>query len=336
MRKAFCIALVAASMGLSVPVFASEKVQGGAGADAVKESRVQEPAKDERKIIVARVNGVDISMHSLTKMMEYRGNRKEPSSESSQEKEALRKDALDRLIFEELAYQRAVAQGLKSNPADVDKTIEAIKIKTGGEDGFREQLKKDDSTEEELRSQIARNAVLSQIFKKEILDKVHVSEDDIKEAYEKEKEKFLIAEKVVVEDVVFFLDPDNAGSARQVEEVLAKLPETKKDVKSLVPDGSFVVRELEVTSKKHPQLYEEAKKLKVGELSGVIKTGDSLHVLQLKEYSPEKKFSIDEMRAFLMAEVGGRARMKRLAEWKEELRKGAKIEILDTGEAKKK
>jgi parvulin-like peptidyl-prolyl isomerase len=317
--------------------------QGSAGAPAAVQqpqsgSRVSraEPSPtaegDEEKTIVARVNGAGISRQSLINMVISERGRLRSPSPTPEEKEALIKEALDRLIFEELAYQKAKAEGIKADPSEVDKRIADLKVQYGGADALKEKMEKEGVTEDELRAAIARNMVLQRIFKREIEDKVAApSEDEIKKAYEKEKGNMFIAEKVVVNDIIFFLDLDKAESVQKAEKVLDKLRADKNtDPKSLPPDGTFIVREIELSRLKQPQLYEEAKKLKVGQYSGVIKTSDSIHIIQLKEYDPMREYTLEDMRGFLADRIRNQAVASRTREWEKELRKGAKIEILDT------
>jgi len=66
--------------------------------------------------------------------------------------EALRKDALDKLILQELAYQRAKAEGLKVGRDELDGIITEIKGKVG-EEKYIETLEKRRITEEDLREE---------------------------------------------------------------------------------------------------------------------------------------------------------------------------------------
>jgi len=290
--------------------------------------------RGSKKIIVARVNGVGINMRSLINLMNTMSARQGKAERTTEEKNTLRKKGLDRLIFEELAYQEATADGIKADPAEVEKDLQDLKIKLGGPEGFKEQLERDDATEEEVRAEIARTKVLQRIFEKEIYNKVTVSDDDIKRAYEKgKKEKFTIPEKVVVDDIVFFLDTEKEESMQKAQKVLMMIKNgPDKDPRKLVPDGTFIVKEGELIRKAEPQLYDEAKKLKPGELSGVIRGSDSLHILKLEQYTPERQLSMEEMKGYIEAELRSAAQVNRLHEWEKELKKGAAIEIFDTGE----
>lgn len=329
MKKIFCTIIGTLFISMACGAFA------GTGEQRIEGQKTPDTKGDQKKLIVARVNGTAITERALIDMMNYRSARLGRAAGTPQAKESLRKEALDRLIFEELAYQEAIAAGLKADPVEVDKNFQSLKVQMGGPEMLKEKFERDGGSEEQMRADIARTMVLQQAFQHQIFDKVTVSDDEIKREYEKSKGKFLLAEKVIVNDLIFFLDPDKDESVRKVEEVLKTVQENEnKDLKSLVPDGTFIVKETELDKKKQPDLYEQAKKLQVGELTGVIKTNDSLQVLQLKAYSPERQFGLDDMKIYIETQIGGEKRLKRMHEWESELKKRAAIEILDTGEHK--
>jgi parvulin-like peptidyl-prolyl isomerase len=351
MKKSICISLAALCICLVYTTFASEG--GRSAAAAEKQVQSAQPAPDQsaaqapggetsssegeaKKVNVARVNGTDITLQSLIARSDYLSARNKHAADVSQQDDSARKEALESLIFEELAYQKAIAEGLGASKADIDGRIGELKVKLGGPEAFKERLEKNGVSEEELRAAAARDMALQRIFHKEIDDKVTVSEDEIKREFEKRKGKFIMAEKVVVNDIIFFLDPDKKESIQKAENVLKTLRDgDNKDAGSLVPDGTFIVQKTELIKEKQPEFYKKAKKLKIGELSDVIRTSDSLHVLQLKEYAPQRQFTLDDMKDYLESLVRGEARMKRMKQWEKELRSGAKIEILDTEEVKK-
>ncbi len=176
-----------------------------------------------------------------------------------------------------------------------------------------------------------RSLTLQKIVTKEVVEKAAVTEERLREAYDKEKDKYATPEKVVVVDVVFFLKMNDEDSIKKAEEVRRKIEaDAKKDPWSLPPDSSYVVRELEVNKDKNEDLYKEAKKLSEGGLSGVFRGSDSLHILKLVQYIPERQFTFEESRASLAAKLRGNAQKKRLHEWEQELKKDAVVKILTT------
>lgn len=280
---------------------------------------------EENNTAAAKINGVVITKDSVTKLMKGMAAKKEQGEET----EELRKKALNSLIFQELIWQKAQSEGLTVEQKTIDDKIEKMKTNLGGENGYRVFLERETLTEERLRETLTRSLILERMFVREVSDRIVISEDELKKEYEKEIEKFRKPEKVSIIDVVFFLNMEDADSAKKVEEILKKIKDdVEKNPMNLVPDGTFIVRELEVR-KEEKELYEEAKKLKEGECSGIIKTSDSFHLIKLKEYIPEKQQAIDEVRRSLEGRLRAEAHRKRIQEFESELKNGAKIEIID-------
>jgi len=289
-----------------------------------------------KKIVVARVNGVEITMESVATMMNSLGTKRghEPASPKSMEE--TRKEALDQLILQELAYQKAKSEGLAVVPEEIDGALMSMKRTLGGEEKFREFIEKERITEEEVRSRIEKNLTLKRVFKREVLDKASVSEEEIRKTYENEKEIYFQPEKIALVDVVFLLETDDTDSLKQAEETLKKIHDDKeKNPWNLVSGGTFVVRDMETKDIREKEIYEAAKKLKAGELSGVFAVAGNFHIVKLKEYSPRRQFPFEEVKSGIEGKLQAQAREKRLEEWGGELRKGAKIEIVETGDGRK-
>ncbi len=309
--------------------------------EQLKEARQE----DAKKVVVATVNGAPISADSLVQMMNRLGA-KDPQAQAPAAAEELKKKALDRLILQELAYQKATTQGLSPDPKNIDKAITNVKENVGSEQAYQELLKKENVTEDELRAQVKRSLTLEIIAAREVYNKVTIPEDELKKEYEKEKQRYILPEKASVTDVSFLLKNDDKASLKKANDVLKKIRADKgKDPWKLVLDGTFIVRSIDIGKDKEKELYAAAKKLKVGDLSGVIKTPGGLHIIKLKAYQSERQLSFDEAKGSLEGRFRVQAQQKRLEEWERELRKDAKIEIKDVpievkdtpaGEAKEK
>ena len=328
--------LLASSIILSCLTSAVEGTEDGHGQKLegpAAPAKPAEPADEAKKIIAARVNGADINLLSVTELMNRMAVQKGRGHGGGKpvSKERVKKDALDRLIFEELAFQKAKHEGLKVDPAEIEKSVADIRERLGGEEAFRKTLQARSLTEEKVRTDIARNILLQKIFKAEIFDKTPaISDNEIEKAYEQQKEKFVVAEKIVVIDTILFLNPEDRGSVERAEQIRKRILEDKgQNPQNLTPDGTFIVSEIEVKKEKQPKIHDEALRLKAGELSGIIETSDSMHIIKLKEYVPEKRFALSEMKGFIESNLKAAARGKRLHEWEAELRKEATIEIID-------
>lgn len=289
------------------------------------------PGGDEaKKIVAAKVNGVEITMDSVMKVMGRLGPHEGGESVSHGADGEIKQKALDILILRELAYQNALARGIKADPDKIEASLTNLKQSLGGEEKFREFLERQKLTETDLTSQIEKKLVTDLILRREVLDRIAVSEEEMMKEYEEQKGKFVTAEKMVIVDIVFFLNPDEADSQRKAEDTLRKINEDKdKNPWNLAPDDSFSVRERQLKESPEKDIYETAKKLKVGELSGVFVSSGTLHIVKLNEYTPRKEPAFEEVKNRIEKDLKARARKKRLEEWESELKKEAKIEIIE-------
>jgi|MudIll2142460700_1097286.scaffolds.fasta_scaffold01665_2 hypothetical protein len=333
MKKAIITFLVLV-LGSSVSGIAfGEGEKGDVSPSAGSGFHQSQGIEEARKKVVARVNGVDITMDAVVSTMRRMEGRQAHGAGGAEKMADLKNKALQRLIFQELAYEKAKAEGMHVDEKAIDDSMATLRTRAGGDEKFKEFLKSSSMTEDELRALVERNLLIQAIFAREVTGKVTISEDDVKKEYEKEKGQFTKPEKVAITDVVFFLKLEDDDSVKRVREVLKRINEDKdKNPMNLETDGTFVVRDLDVGKDKETELYEAARKLKVGELSDLVKTSDSLHIIKLREYSPEEQIPFENVKGFIEKKLMAEAQQKRMQEWEAELRKGAKIEILEPQE----
>jgi parvulin-like peptidyl-prolyl isomerase len=287
---------------------------------------------EDKKIIVAKVNDVSITMHSLIGVMNRmtQSNLETTAAESAN---SIRKRALDRLILEEVIFQEAKRQGLHVEQSSIDKAVANLRKNAGGEQQFQDYLTKELLTEAELRVQVERLLLIDLVFTKEVREKVNLTDDELRKEYEREKDRFLLPERLAALDILFFLSLDDPASLEKANAILARLHMDKdKDPARLTPDGTFIVRNLDFQQEKmkEPVLYEAARKLKVGELSPVIKTRDSIHILKLTDFSPESWKPYEEVKGTVAIRLKIAMQKKRRDEWERALKQSAKIEIMDS------
>jgi hypothetical protein len=287
-------------------------------------------------VVIARVNGTGITMESVAAMMSSLGARSVHEPAPSGETGDVRREALRQLIFQELAYQKAKSEGLSLKREEVDEAMAEMRRKLGGAEKLRQFMEKERITEDSLRRRIERNLTLKRILTREIVDKAIVSDEEIRKEYERNKAGYARPAKMAVVDVVFFLDPGEAKSLKKARETLRKIKGDKeKNPWKLVPDGAFAVRDVVVREDREKELFKAAGRLSAGEVSDVFSASGNLHIVKLKEYTPPRRVAFEEVKGHIEKKLRARAREKRLEEWGNELRKGAKIEIIDVpGERK--
>ncbi len=192
-------------------------------------------------------------------------------------------------------------------------------------------MQREKLTKEDILKETERFLVVQKAFEKEVYSKVNVTQQDIKELYERSKENFVQKELVQITDIVFFLDPKNPDSLRKGELILEKLKnELNNDPAQLVPDGTFYVdKDIKINQEKTPSLYQAAKKLKEHELSNVLVADGTMHIIKLTGYRPRVEKTMEEVLPSLENSVKKELRTQLVREWMAGLREGAKIEIFD-------
>lgn len=280
---------------------------------------------EPQKILVARVNDAPIYMDSLVKMM----NRL-PDKDSTGKTEPLaehRSKALDRLILQELAYQQAKSRGVSIGNDKIDMAVRNLKENLGGEKEYEAYLSKQNLKESDIRAQVERALTIELMYAQEVLAKVSVPEDDVKREYEKEKSRYILPEKISATEVLIL---DTESPQKTGKAVLSKIKaDPDKNPWNLVLDGSFTVQNIDIKQKKDAKLYDAAKKLKPGELSGVLKTESGTRIIKLISFSPEKQLAYDDIKSDLESKFKTEAQEKRTREWEQELKQTARIDILN-------
>ena len=152
----------------------------------------QKRIEEAKRTVVAKVNGIPISMHEFIEEMnaiapQYikPGQKRNPKTD-----EKIRKEALDRLIWRELAVQEAKKVGMKAPEGAVAEELKRIKEDMKSEEAFRQNLSKSGITEEDLKRRVERTLLVEMITEKEIFGKLTVDLDEAKKVYEKKKGAF--------------------------------------------------------------------------------------------------------------------------------------------------
>jgi len=328
--------------GNNAKITAEEQKGGRAEVKAVEVQKAEEAKKAEearrsaeeaKKTIIARVNGVDINMFMLVRAMNKVASKyvKEGEEASPETTVKIKREALERLIFEELAVQEAIRQGINPTPEAIDKVVAQVRENVGSEEAYREYLDKAYLTEDTLKKLIERSRRYELITAREVYGKVNIDEMLLKNEYEKEKEKFILPENFVAEDVFLLQGKDEEAAQKKADEVLKSIRKNNNDVWKLVQDGTFIVRKINIKKEKHPELYKAITGMKTGDLSSVIKDKDGFHIIKVTKKEPSRQLTFEEAKSVLEPKFLVPAQEQRKEEWEKQLRKNANIEVLPEG-----
>ena len=189
-RTIFLIALITIElMGVSCN---RDKVSGRGSEQSKMFEEKRKSVEKLRKTTVARVNGVDISAYDLNKEIKVIAPQyvKPGQERDATVVEKMNKEALDRLIYRELAIQEALRQGMQVPSEAIADELKKTKEELTSEDAYRENLAKSGITEEELKKQLERNILVEMITEKEIFNKVTIDPGEVKKTFAQKKKSF--------------------------------------------------------------------------------------------------------------------------------------------------
>jgi len=142
-----------------------------------------------KTVIVARVNGTAITKYDLftraNKLKQkYVQGGKQMTPEMQQN---MQKEALDLLVFRELAIQEAIKRNMNVPKQNIDAMLQQYKAKIGTEKEYEAHLKRTNLTEASVRKLIEREQLFRMINAMEIFEKVKETGAGREQAVEKRK-----------------------------------------------------------------------------------------------------------------------------------------------------
>lgn len=282
--------------------------------------------------VVATVNDTNIPEEKfITQYVAQRNNTvmmagsedilKEPSVDnpSVTVDEALKENTLKNLVEMEIVRQDAEKLGVKVDEAKVEEQVKSAVDQVGGEEEYKEQLKKIGATPEFYKDYLRQAQLMSEYYEKKIKE-FEPSEKDLKDYYEKNKENYFKAKAshILLEDV------EKANKLKKELDKGADFAELAKE-NSKDPGSAQNGGDLgEFTNGQMVQEFNEAiKVMKKGEISDPIKSDFGYHIIKLTEKTPR---TFEEMKDSLKETYI----KEKFGEYIEKLKKDAKVkEYLD-------
>jgi hypothetical protein len=163
---------------------------------AIQQEKIKKGIKESQNIVIATVNGAALTMFDLVREMNAIAPKYvaagQPTTPEITAK--VKKEALNNLIFKELAVQEAIKEGMKVKPEAVEDVINKVRAQAGSEEAYKKYLEERNLSEEALKKTIERSHILEMITAREVFDKIEVDEKTLRHAYEKEKASFMTKE----------------------------------------------------------------------------------------------------------------------------------------------
>jgi len=279
-------------------------------------------------VVVARVNGVTLTLKDLDRELDrlipqITFHRNIPVEKRKQYYDK----ALEELINRELQFQDAVAKCIKPDKEKVDTQLEKIRGRFKSEEEYKVALEKENMTEEKLRAQVEKEMLIQSVIAKTVTEPAKLSEEELKNYYEKNASKFKQPESVRLRLI-------STQDEKKATEILvrAKSGEDFAALASKMSEDMYRVKGGDIgyihKGRMLPEIEDVAFKLNVGEVSDLIKTEDSWVIIRVEDKKPERQLSFDEIKDKLKRELEAEKAQQLKEKWIADLRSKAKIEVL--------
>ena len=303
-------------------------------APAKSDASPQKSAAD----IVAKVNSTPITRVELDRAVQVllAQNRITQKLDADAKKQA-EDAALDQLINAEVAYQA----GSKLEIKDLDKQIEDKaaqgKARFPSPKEYEAALKANNITEKDLLELIRKDIIIGNLFQKEIVGKITVSETDAKKFYDENLEKFKQPESYHASHILIGVKPE--ATAEEKQKAREKAEAIRKKIIAGDDFAALAKAESSCPSSKQggdlgffgkgemvPPFEAATAALKPGEISGVVETQFGYHIIKLVEKKNGGTVKFDEVKGELENYLKQQKAQKAVSEYVASLRSSAKIE----------
>lgn len=206
---------------------------------------------------------------------------------------SLKKNILNHLIDHELLYQQAQKEKVKISNDEINLEIDKIKANFSSPEEFNEALKASNITLARLKEDIKKQLMINSILE-ETRNQVSISDEELLEYYNENKESFLEPEQVRARHILLETEEEANNLLLQLKEGLTDFAELAKE-KSIGPsapsggDLGFFSRGQMVKEFEDAAFF-----LEPGEISGVVQSEFGYHIIKSEEKKEEYSPTFEE------------------------------------------
>jgi parvulin-like peptidyl-prolyl isomerase len=294
---------------------------------------------------VVRVNGAVLTDRDLLReMMNVFPYARQHGGKFPKDSEPeIRRAAMRKLEFEELAYQEAKRRGLIVNPVKLSQAVKDFRAQFETEPQFQQYLKAEQKgSREELRNKIRRAILIDIVLRAEVENRAKSSEAQLRAFYDKNPDRFRMPDSVSIQTITIAYgdspsSADKQKARKQAEEVLpqAKASKGYEDFGRLAQ--KFSMDDWRVMMGDHKWLHrgrmpEAVEKvvftMKPGAVSEIIDAGDSFCIARVNGREDSHLVTFKEVKPRLKADLEKQKKDELRAAFDKRLRAHAKIEEL--------
>ena len=292
--------------------------------------------------VVAQVNNDVVTLYALdNKIKELTGyDSGELKMKNEKKYIETRRKVLDLLVDEKIAFEKIREMGIEVTPGEIDEAIERIKESNQlTQEGLIAGLKKQEVSFESYREEIKRQLERDRLINYEVKSKIVIREEEIKDYYSNNKDKFSIIAEVHLATI--FLKQEDPSNQ---EETVALLREAEEIVLRLKKGEDFgkMAREFSQgpgaeeggdlgffkTAQLDPELLKVLKGMSTGDVTRPIIRQAGIQIVKLLEKQDSGVKPFEEVRDAIFEILYKEEIDKRYSSWIKGLREKAYTKII--------
>jgi parvulin-like peptidyl-prolyl isomerase len=204
---------------------------------------------------------------------------------------------------------------------------------------FQAALKEQGMTEADLRRNLERSMMVSQVQRNEVIEKISVTEEEARAYYEAHRTEFTTPSELTLREILIEVPSTEKGvNVAQDDEARARAEDIRKRIVNGEPFARIAAEFSASASKANggligpikseelaPQLQQLLDKVKVGDVAEVIRTQRGYQILKVESRTETKIRTFDEARSAITQRVVESKRRAALQKYLDGLREQATI-----------
>lgn len=254
----------------------------------------------------ATVNGSAITMQTLLWELDRAEKRlaKKGKTLTADEVNTLKVQILENLIDFELLYQESEKKGITVEDKEIKDQLDKLRNSYPSEEAFQKEIKDQNFSVDTLRSLTRKGLVVKKFINTQIAKDVTVSDEEVKDYYEKNPTLFVSPDQVRASHILITLDPkateaEKAKVRKELEEIRARA-EKGEDFGALAKvfsKGPSATRGGDLgyfpQGRMEPSFEKAAFSLKKGEMSGIVESSYGYHLIKVTDKRPKAVIPLD-------------------------------------------
>jgi peptidyl-prolyl cis-trans isomerase SurA len=229
-------------------------------------------------------------------------------------------DLILALVDDLLLVQRGRENGWVLSDAQFTQILESLKKSNNLEDEarFKEALRQEGLTMDDLRRNMERNMLVSEVQRREIMDKISITDEEARAYYESHKGEFTSPTEVTLRELLLEVPSNEKGvNVAEDDAVRARAEELRKRLLDGEPfpriAGEYSVAGSKAnggligplkTEELSTTLRDLLDRMQVGDITSVLRTQRGYQILKLESRSESKIRTFDEARSEIGNKIG--------------------------------